>query len=231
MTNKKATSPISTTNPPLKTTNNTFFQKKPIRTFLHANKEMIFQSILIFLSVFMGIVAGNWNETRKQQHKKEAFLQALLVEIKSNKTNVESYLKYHEVLAENFKCLMEEEDNINPQQTLAEFGGFMAFDGWRGVGISSIDNAVYQSGLTSSIFSDLPINLLTQISRNQSNREDYLQLIGNLMNKMIDIKQQDSVQNFFTIISVLAFEIPYLERIMLTEYTKIIDEIEQELNK
>ncbi|MDW7690296.1 hypothetical protein R9C00_23965 [Flammeovirgaceae bacterium SG7u.111] len=194
--------------------------------------EYIFQSLLIFASVFLGIMASNWNDDFKQKRKTKQFLESLTAELESNHAKIEKRLTYHIELGEVADSVMDsmsKEELQLPISASPSFAdsGFSTIPKWQGLGISPIETAVYESGVTSGVFEHLPIDLLTKISTVNSMQNEYIRFGQILSEKLLNYNSDTKTIEFFIIMKILGGDQVHLEKAMVSNYEKLISELKK----
>ncbi len=194
--------------------------------------EYIFQSILIFVSVFLGIMASNWNDDFKQKRKTKQFLESLTAELESNQAKIEKSLTYHIEIGEVADSIINAMSKEELQQPIGESttfadSGFSIIPKWKGLGISPIETSVYESGITSGVFEQLPIDLLTKISKANTVQKEYIRFGHMVSEKLFDYNSETKTIDFFIIMKILGGDQVYLEKAMVRNYEKLIAELKK----
>jgi hypothetical protein len=193
-------------------------------------KEYIFQAVLTFISVFLAILAGNWNEDFKEYRQTQVFLQNLVAELKENKNRVEKSIPYHQKLGSVSDSLFLLANDNKIATNFMAFGGTQKIPNWRGMGFAGIDNSIYQSGLISGRLNNIPFDLLSKIAKIQAIQHEYTKFNQQLFEKMVAFNSETKTVEMLMITSVLGGEIYQIERELNVVLGQLIVEIEKEVN-
>ncbi|MEO1263522.1 MAG: hypothetical protein AAFZ15_32220 [Bacteroidota bacterium] len=194
-------------------------------------KELLLQSFLIFLSVFLGIVASNWNEERRETKKTKSFLVNLTKEIKSNKKSIEKSIPYHKKIGEVYDSLYANMDKKTVQMDMVEFGGLHALPGWDGLRVASIEQSVYKSGMSVGVFENVSMELLTKIARVNSIENEYIRFYRSVSDKLLNYTADTKVLDYYVVLQILGKDLLYMENGMIKAYENLIKEIEEESSR
>ncbi len=180
--------------------------------------DYFLQAILVFFSVFLGILAGNWNSNRLEKAKSKKFLENLVVEYEKNRKQLELKLDYHQLLKNASDSIFSKMDAELAQLTLMDMGGFSQSPHWRGTGIGSLEQAVYNSGMHSNAFDHIPIEYLSQISRVHSYENEYHRFTESISDKLINLEGRSLYTDFLIIQSILGSDVLSIEKNLIKSY-------------
>lgn len=189
-------------------------------------KELLLQSLLIFLSVFLGIVASNWNEEKKEKNKTDIFLNNYKQEIEHNKKLLEQSAIYHKKLSGLTDSLFEEATRKSPGLTIGEFGPLNAVKGWKGLGIGSLEQSVYESAVVGGIFEHLSMDVLTRISKLNAIQKEYIRFTQSISDRLLAMGTTTQLVDFYIIIDILGNDLRYLEEKIVDIQSETLLEIE-----
>ena len=192
-------------------------------------KDYVFQSILIFLSVSLGIMAGNWNEDLKERRKTKVFLKNLVEELKTHKSLLEKRIPYHEKMQHTADSLFEVFDKADSVITFFTFGGMKNVPNWRGLGLVGLSHAVYESGVVSGVFEQIPIDLLSKISRMHLFEEEYTRFSHKLSERLLNLGVDTKMNDMVVLMSILGYDVYEMENSMIRAYNSVIPEIEKHI--
>lgn len=189
--------------------------------------EYIFQAFLIFLSVFLGTLMGNWNEKRKEQEKTKVFLEKYLKQLETNKELIKKTIPYHEIMRKTADSLLKNQTPDEQKKTLIEFGGLQVFPNWAGVQMAALDNSIYESGVVSGALDNVPIDLLIKINRIQSFQSEYIRFSRLLSEKLMSFGAETKTIEFIIFISILGSDTLILDKELVKAYEQMSKEIKK----
>ena len=193
-------------------------------------KEILLQLIPVAVGVYIGILAGNWNEQRGHQENQKIFLENVAKELASNKEKMVSAHAYHEKIGKNLDSLIQHLENTNPEilnKSLLGEGGFKLIPGWYGVVIPGLESSIYQSGLISNAFSKMDFETITKISKAYSFQEEYKELTQPVIERLINTNPETTIMQAFSILTFITSDIKGLEAEMVRGYEEMIEFLEE----
>jgi hypothetical protein len=135
--------------------------------------QMLGELVLVAAGVYLGIVASDWNDGRKEAARQRDFLRTLSQEIAANEQKLQSSLAYRKqvlLVARRLRATLRR-DTLNAP--FWSVGGFRLLNGWRGVAVPSLENSVYQSGLISNTLAGLDFPTINAIAQVYTLQEEY----------------------------------------------------------
>jgi hypothetical protein len=135
--------------------------------------QMLMELTLVAMGVYLGIIASNWNDQRKDARKKREFIQVLVMEISANKQKLEQANQYRHEMLNTSNVLLQQFSSDTLAANFWEVGGFKIIPNWQGVNIPPLENSVYQSGLITNTLSGLDFTTLNEIAQVYSHQEEY----------------------------------------------------------
>lgn len=192
-------------------------------------REFMVQAVLIFLSVFLGIMASNWNQSLKDQKRAKLYLNSLLEEVKYNQEKIRNALPYHKRIGVVSDSIYQSLTKEALRAPLEDIGGFGAFPEWSGLRTVILDHAVYESGMATGLFENLELGLLLRITRVHSVEQLYLDISETILNNILSLKAQSSYSEFLSTIMILKTDIYGMEQNLNREYGYLITALEEKL--
>ena len=128
-------------------------------------KELLYQLIPVALGVFIGLLAGNWNDDRIHKNNQKEFMANLAKELEDNKTNLQTAHKYHKRIGTIVDSLFNISKKEELQKSFFNNGGFQKLPEWKGVHIPTMQNAVYTTGINSGLLNGLDFSKASAIGR------------------------------------------------------------------
>ncbi len=135
--------------------------------------QMLGELVLVAAGVYLGIVASNWNEERREAARQRDFLQTLSLEIDANERKLQNNLAYRKQIITAGRRLRTTLHKDTLQAHFWSVGGFRLLREWRGTAITPLENAVYQSGLISNALSGLDFSTINAIAQVYTQHEAY----------------------------------------------------------
>ena len=117
----------------------------------------ILQLVLIMAGVFLGIVAGNWNEQGKSKKLTRVTIYNLIKEMEGNKIRLTASVAYHEKLANITDSLMRSLKADQVSRSFHSSVGFPKIKGWTGPGMAQLENSVFETAKIGNAFTNIPL--------------------------------------------------------------------------
>lgn len=193
-------------------------------------KELVIQLIPIAIGVYLGIVAGNWNERYNHRQDQKVFLKNLVLELESNKRKIENAQAYHKKLGETMDSLYQIVEEEEWAKTFMKAGGFSFFPGWTGVRIPTLERSVYETGIVRNLMDDLEFGLINKIARTYSYQQNYKEITRPLTNRILNISHQTTLMEMAMVITFFGGDISLIEQNMVETYEAIIELLNKELS-
>lgn len=106
-------------------------------------KEYVFQGIMIFLAVMLGFISDNIRENISENNQAKEFASSMILDLKSDTTELRDYINYMSYAADNIDTLMNILSIKNPDEVLS--GELYWYGLWGGAHFPFIPNdATYQ---------------------------------------------------------------------------------------
>ncbi len=191
--------------------------------WLISQRDYFFQASLIFLSVFLAAWVGNWNETRKEQEKQRDFIRLLKNEIALNQKSIEKSQMYHKKLKKISDSLEISSYTFSKvkKQSLNDFGGMSKIPVWNGTGIQPLSFAVYETGISSGILTNLDLDLLIRVNKMHLIEKEYMKVSENLTQKLLSITPETKMQDIFFLLGILGNDMYWFEKSLLNSYQSV----------
>lgn len=127
-------------------------------------KKLITQSLTLFLpvmlGVYLGLLANNWNESKKDEKLSNQVLKSIASELNFNKKELKSSIDYYTLLRDSTSFLISEKKE------------FQSFSFWKGLNPPLLRNSAYQTGINTGVLSNINIQLLEQLSNTYNIQAD-----------------------------------------------------------
>ncbi|KEO75216.1 hypothetical protein EL17_06025 [Anditalea andensis] len=144
--------------------------KQKIKLYLYSQLN---QFIPVVLGVYIGIVASNWNENRVRKQEQEEFITNLILEIETNKEKLVEIKAYQEAILTSARKAGSELDDQLLEAPFWKVGHWKLINGWEGLKIPTLENAVQQSGIMTNALSGLDFTTIHLIARSYNHQEEY----------------------------------------------------------
>lgn len=193
--------------------------------------DHLFQAGLIFLSVFLGTIAADWNENRKEEARTTDFLVRLSEELSDNQKRIDSSMVYHSRFSKLSDSLFHLLAEKKIPSRFIEYGGTSKIPGWRGTGFAGLDHSIYQSGYLSGVVSNLPLDLLTQLSRLQKAQESYKKFTEELFQRIVNVKMDTETSEWVILLNFMGGDLLALEKRISGLNQDVLSRIRTELER
>lgn len=122
----------------------------------------IFMLIMpVMLGVYLGLLANNWNEARKEDKLTQKMLTSLVQEVLYNQEIVEESIAYFYELRDSI-YYTNDKDSINPSE----------YSFWKGLNPPLLKSASFESATISGGLTNIDLDLLEQLSTTYNQQED-----------------------------------------------------------
>lgn len=190
-------------------------------------KNLLLQVLPIMFGVYLGLVANNWNENRKNKRMEKEILSKMIVEIKSNQAQINNIVDYHKMLLDSSAFFFK---NWNTETySKPAYQSDQSKSIWRGTRTGKLKNTTFDVAIASGAFSNLNIELMTLLSELNRAQQGYDHVASLYLQKVIDLSPEQSVMTYLTFINSFASDIYYMERDLLALYENALERIETEL--
>lgn len=178
----------------------------------NVTKQLIFQTIPVIIGVYLGLIANEFSQNRKEQERSKVLKERIWNEINENRTVLEQVLPYHKMLMDSSNALLISWDgNSIPEKP----------NYWRGFSTSKLKESAYQTALLTGAltnFSVEEIEIISKIYTKQSGFNDFItQSIHNLSNK--DMTKEEERISVISFINMATTDLFYIENELLIYYS------------
>jgi hypothetical protein len=187
----------------------------------------ILQLVLIMAGVFLGIVAGNWNEQGKSRKLTRLTVENLIKEMEGNRIQLKESVVYHFKLAHITDSLMT---NLKKDQRYRSFYssvGFYKIKGYTGPGIAQLETSVFETAKISNVFINIPIDLLEKIFRTYSYQEKYDEISKILLSRIATITWDTKTIDVYITLELIKGELSTVENKLMKEYEMTLEQLKK----
>lgn len=143
--------------------------------------NLLNQFIPVVLGVYIGILAGNWNENRVKEAEQKEYVKNLKLEIQTNKLKLEEALAYQKAILQSARQVRVELPQEALESPFWTSGHWTIIPGWEGLKIPRLENAVHQSGIMANSLSGMQFRNIHTISQSFNHQEDYKMYVQRLI--------------------------------------------------
>lgn len=174
--------------------------------------KIILEMFAIMFGVYLGLLATQWNEHRKDLQEKEQSRLNLIEEMQANRMRLSKVIDYHEMLRDSSWYYYNNPSSVKERPTF-----------FKGLQISSLPDGAYQTAILSE-----SINLFSQKSiRNLSNlytfQRDYNEFAKLALSGLItqDMMREDNMMQLARYIGITMTDIINMERSLMKSYEEM----------
>jgi hypothetical protein len=194
-------------------------------------KNILLQFIPVALGVFIGVWASNWNEDRKHKKTQQLVIENIVKELESNKRKIQFSIQAHENLRASLDTIDQAFSIKDRDKSIFGLGGFTVVPGWTGVKIASLSNSIYESGLISNAFSDVPFDLIHRINSIYNYQESYNEMTKPMLNRMIQSNKNTTVFDAISMMEFFSSDILSMEKNIDKGYDQVLEYLNKEYLK
>ena len=191
---------------------------------LQSIKSILFQILPVMLGVYLGLLANNWNEEKKSRRLEQQILIKIKAEIEGNKKQIEANFDYHKMLLDTATAFYQTGD-IETFLAPAYKSGQSNF--WRGTRTSRLKSSAYQASISSGVFANLDIDLITLLSELYAVQEDYAKMSNLYLQKVIDLTPESSVFTYLSFVRSFSQDIYYQEKSLLKLDKTVLEKLKE----
>jgi hypothetical protein len=203
--------------------------QNPALKYFHKSEVIRYgiELLIVMCGVFMGIMAGEWNSDRHLNQQRKLIMTNLKSEIKQNAAQLDRAIKYHTKIAATLDSLWLSSDQKQLAQLFLDGRGFNQIPGWHGLGVSILENSVYESARISDVFSGMELPMLTGLSRIYREIDGYNQVGRKLQDRLFDINSQTKFIDVLLTIEIVRGDILGYEKYIKTQLETFAGQMEE----
>ncbi len=190
-------------------------------------KEYIIQILIVIIGVFLGMLASDWNSNKNLKKNRKAILNSIKNELNSNMENLESLEKSRK----SFYVSHDSLSNILTEEILNERffdAPFMQrLPNWKGLGNTSLEDAMFDAAKFSNIFIGMDIELLENLSKIYLRQKSMVSTHETLLDRFYNIDSNTKYKEVNRLIWQVRQELWGNQILLAKEYKKTIDLIEK----
>lgn len=182
--------------------------------------EIVVMVLPVMLGVYLGLLANDWNEERKENQKLENVLKSMEGEILHNQEVAEESLSYFRQLADSIYHL--EDKSVTPS----------SFSFWKGLNPPLLKNASFQTAMLTGVLTNLDIETLEQLGTSYSLQEDLKEQTNTYVQSITSKIGSSEFDNrkYLIILENYAHDQIYAEETLVKELEKTLKAIRNRKN-
>jgi len=191
-------------------------------------KRFFFQLFTIAAGVYLGVVAGNWNDSRKLKKAKTEFLDNITKELQTNINKLEWAIIQHEKLEVSVDSLFAVKDEAFLEEKFFDHNGFQMLKSWRGFGIPNLSDNVFKTGLNTNIFSELDFETSSLLSGIYSGPDGYSEFTDPVMKRaLFDFSYDTKNKEVFFLFDLIKNDVLGSEKRLVMRLKESIEKLEK----
>lgn len=191
-------------------------------------KRFFFQLFTIASGVYLGVIAGNWNDSRKLKKAKTEFLENITKELRTNIRKLEWAVDQHEKLELSVDSLFTIKDENFGEEKFFENDGFQMIKSWRGFGIPNLSDNVFKTGLNTNIFSELDFETSSLLSGIYSGLDGYEEFTDPIMKRaLFDLNYDTQNKEVFFLFELIVNDVLGSEKRLVDRIGESIAKLEK----
>ncbi|MEM7575341.1 MAG: hypothetical protein AAF433_20710 [Bacteroidota bacterium] len=186
--------------------------------------QLLFQLIPVAVGVYIGILAGNWNDARHAKATQNQFLKTLCLELDENRKLLEGAAEYHEILGQRIDSIREiaSEDDMNLSVLgSGSFGSFI--EGWRGIMIPSLERSIYDTGILANALVGLDFATINRISKVYNLQESYRTFAAPILERLLNMDLNTTRKEALLILSFITTDLNQMEFSLIQSYEQLME--------
>lgn len=182
--------------------------------------EIVVMVLPVMLGVYLGLLANDWNEERKENQKLENVLKSMEGEILHNQEVVEESLSYFRQLADSIYYMKDK--SVTPS----------SFSFWQGLNPPLLKNASFQTAMLTGVLTNLDIETLEQLGTSYSLQEDLKEQTNTYVQSITSKIGSSEFDNkkYLIILENYAHDQIYAEETLVKELEKTLKAIRNRKN-
>lgn len=190
-------------------------------------KKLLLQLIPVAVGVYIGIIAGNWNEAKSKKEQQNVFIEYVIKELESNKKEIQRAYDYHSEIAEVMDSIMNDITKEQLDQSFFQNGGFMGIPKWTGIGIPPVDDSIYQSGIISNSINGIDFNTIASINKMYAFLNEYKDITKPMINRIINSTPQTTTHEVFMCIEFFTTDVRSIEKMIIKRIDGIVEKLDK----
>ena len=177
--------------------------------------ELVLQIIPVMIGVYLGFVVSNWSSNKQQDLKKKILIENIIVEVKDNQTNINSVVRYHEMLRDSSRHFLK----LNKSEIPSFF---------RGVNTLTLSNSAFETGVQTGLLNELSIDKIQSLNRVYTSQKSYDEFCNILLSGLINMdfmENEESMKKILQYLSISMTDVAIKERQLLRDYQNVLDNI------
>ena len=187
--------------------------------------ELLLQLIPVAIGVYIGIVAGNWNEQRNHRKNQQELLTNIAKELESNKKKLDRAYTYHHALWEKLDSIFEYAPAEQLDKPFFDNYGFQIIPGWTGVNIPTLETSVFETGIISNLISGMDFETVNRISKIYNYQKQYKEVLRPFTERIINVNNQSTTREMLTALLFLGSDVKEMEKSMSNNMEKMIKDL------
>ena len=186
-------------------------------------KELLFQLIPVALGVYIGILAGNWNDDRKHRQNQKMFISNLAKELEDNQSSLLKAHEYHADIGIMADSIFNNSTKEALQISFFNNGGFQDLPEWSGINIPTMQDAVYTTGVNSGLLNGQDFNTASAIGRAYNMQGAFKDLTQPITVKAVNMNDQTSRREVFFLLSLIGNDVAGSEKVIASRLDETIE--------
>lgn len=168
--------------------------------------------------VYIGLLASNWNDTKKMEKLTYNTIERIEREIKLNQANITDAQTYHTMVRDTIKKLDYSKSSNNARS--------MSF--WRGINMPRLYKSAFETAKQTGTANNLSPGILEQLNKLYTYQESYNDFSKTASQSLynIDFTKDDASKRMFTFISMSMSDIYYFEESLVTQFERTLKTID-----
>ena len=186
--------------------------------------QLLFQLLPVAIGVYIGILAGNWNDARHEKANQEQFLKTLSLELEENRKMVKRSAEYHQLLGDQIDSIRQvasQEEMELPVLGSGSFGSFI--NGWRGIMIPSTERSIYETGIIANALVGLDFATINRISKVYNLQEGYRKYSEPILERLLNMDMHTTRQEAVLILSFITTDLNEMEFNLVRNYEQLME--------
>ena len=179
--------------------------------------KIILEMFAIMFGVYLGLLATQWNEHRKDLQEKEQSRLNLIEEMQANQMRLSKVIDYHEMLRDSSWIYYNNPSNVKERPTF-----------FKGLQISSLPDGAYQTAILSesiNLFSQKDIRSISNLYTFQRDYNEFAKLaLSGLITQ--DMMREDNMMQLARYIGITMTDISNMERSLMKSYKEAEDKLQ-----
>lgn len=164
------------------------------------------------IGVYLGFVVSNWAERSKKRKQSKALVANLLLEVQTNREQLNAVINYHEMLRDSSRHYAYSGQKLTNHDF---FNGLMG---------QNLSNSAYETGIQTGTINELPLGEIQTINQLYTFQETYNDYGTLMLSKFLSLdftEKEEDLQRILRFLALTMTDMVNMETHLISLYEKL----------